>query len=181
MNSPYSKIFIEIMARIKDRVPEIRYINQDIGQLDNYTDRPAVSWPCILIEFEDFNFSDANAGIQIGEGALMIRLAHNPFSDSSSLTENAVREKALQYNELSYKVNQALHGWSGESFGALMRSADNKIPREDGIRLREITYTTVFYDTSASDQYTDGNVTPDFEVDWGGEPLEIDPPPFIPS
>lgn len=181
MNSTFNNIFIEIMARLKQQVPELRYINADLGQLENYTDRPAVSFPCVLIDFEDFDFSDANAGIQIGEGEILIRIADNPFSDSSSLTETAVRQKALKYNEIVWKVNKALHGWSGESFGALMRKADKKVPREDSIRLRETSYVTVFYDTSASDQYTPQDVTPGFNVDWGGEPLEIDPPPFIPE
>jgi hypothetical protein len=172
-------MFTEIMARLEAEVPEVRYINQDLGQLENYTDRPAVSFPCILIDFEDFDFSDMAENTQMGEGTILIKVAMNPFSDSSSLTEQAVRVKALNYNEICWKAHKALQGWQGESFGALMRTADKKVPREDALRVRETLYSCVFQDYTTADTYNTIPVVLEIENDFNS-PEEIEPPPFIP-
>ncbi len=154
MNSPFANMLSEIMARIKSQLPDVRYINADLGQLDFYETRPAVSFPCVLIDFENFTFAHQGEACQMAEGTVKVRLAHTPFSNSSSINDTEVREKALSYLDTEYRLNRALHAWQGESFGYLMRVAADTEKREDDIRVRELRYTTCFQDNSASPTYT---------------------------
>lgn len=153
MNSPFANIFLEVLERLRSEVPEARYINQDVGQLDNYTDRPAVTFPCILTDFQDFNFSEMGEASQMAEGNVVIRLAFNPFSDSSNLSSDVVRTKALAYYDIEWKINKALHGWQGEAFGYLTRKSAITEKRDDNLRVREIIYATCFQDNSAGKVY----------------------------
>ena len=153
MNSPFALMFIEISDRLKTMVPDLRYINQDIGQLEYYESRPSVSFPCVLIDFEGFTFTEEGELSQIAEGDVKIRLAHAPFSDASNLVPDVVRDKALTYYDIEWLVFKALHGWQGDSFGALMRKSANTEKREDNYRVREIVFSTSFQDNSAGNNY----------------------------
>jgi len=151
MNSIFANMYLEIIERIKVKVPEIKYINQDFGQIDNYEERPPVSFPCLLIDFESFGFSDMGSNCQIAEGTVKLRLATAPFSNQSSITPDIVQAKAMAYYELETKLYQALHGWQGNVFGYLMREGVETEKREDELRVRAISFSTCFQDNSATD------------------------------
>ncbi len=52
----------------------------DFSQLENYKEgyRPPVLFPCVLIDFSEWNFDDESKNMQTGEGVIMFRLAHAP-------------------------------------------------------------------------------------------------------
>lgn len=114
MTSPFSTLLIALQDRIKTQIPDIRWIDQDLGQLENYGDRPAVSFPCVLIDFQNFQYEDASDLIQFAEGTVNFRLAFAPFSNTNSLTPVSYQEKALQFYDLEWALYKALHGWKPE-------------------------------------------------------------------
>ncbi|MCC6691351.1 MAG: hypothetical protein IT235_07440 [Bacteroidia bacterium] len=69
MNSPFATIFGAILNQIAATTPEIKYISQDFGQLEDYTHgRPAVAFPCALIDFQNWNFENMSDNTQRAEG-----------------------------------------------------------------------------------------------------------------
>lgn len=139
--SPFANLYLKVMARIKEKVPEVRYIDQDLGQLEHYDIRPAVSFPCVLVDVDSFTFSEAGQIKQIGEGMLIIRLGVPAFSSSNNLAPDAVRLKALEYYLIEEKIHEALHGWSDTGFSRLLRRASKLEERNDpSIRVRVIPY-----------------------------------------
>ena len=51
----------EILQNIQNRlstITEIRYIDEDWGQLDYYSQNMPVQWPCCLIDIQSGNFSN---------------------------------------------------------------------------------------------------------------------------
>src|SRR5690606_7773624 len=114
MTSPFANLYETIIARIKAQVAAVRYVNQDLGQLENYnpnTGRPAVSFPCVLIDFDNFNADDLTDKIQELEGDVIIRIALDTWSNSSSLNNSDTRSKALAYYDIEHAVYKALHAW----------------------------------------------------------------------
>lgn len=162
MDSQFAHMYLEIMARIKDQVPDISYINLDLGQLENYEDRPAVSFPCVLLDFDNFTFSDMLNNSQIAEGTVRVRLAFAPFSNTSSLTPQIAQAKGLNYLEIERNLYKALHGWDGTDFGALMRESVETEKREDPLRVRSMNFSTTFQDNSAGDVF--GAVNPSLVI-----------------
>lgn len=148
--SPEANLYTAIIERITAEVPEIRYIDLDLGQLENYEIRPAVAWPCMLIDLDESKYSDAGSKLhQLADCMITIRLGVVKYTDSNNLTPTNIRPNALKYFELENKVFKALHGWAAPGFNRLLRVGGGTEKRDDDIRVRVSRYSYTFTDTTA--------------------------------
>ena len=148
MNSPFANIFLAIQQQIKTTVPAITYIDQDLGQLKSTT-RPPVSWPCVLIDFEDFDFDNMGSNVQTAKGTVVLRLGFAPYSNSSQVTPSAYTQQALGYYDLEWALHQTIQGWCpGTDYGSLIRTSATTQKRTDNYRVRELRYSIAFEDYS---------------------------------
>ena len=154
MHAPFANLFIALQNRISRNISAITYIDQDLGQLSAKS-RPPVSWPCLLIDFEDFRFKDLSEHVQTAKGTVVLRLGFAPYSATAAATPLHYREQSLSYYDIEWDVNKALQGWSpdGDEFGSLMRISATTQPRTDGYRVRELRYKIAFDDYSAKVQH----------------------------
>lgn len=153
MNSPFAHLFLSLQERIQAEVSAISYIDHDLGQLSNKS-RPPVSWPCVLIDFDDFRFKNLGENVQTAKGIVVLRLAFSPYAASSGITPTAIKEQALNYYDIEWELHKCLHGWSpGEEFGSLSRTSA-LIPHENigNLRIRELRYKISFDDYSTKPQ-----------------------------
>lgn len=151
--SLYAQLLLALYDRIAAEVPEIRYMDQDFGQLEILDElgRPPVSWPCLLFDFTGTNYDQLLQQVQTGNLQLQVRLGFAPYSASNSLAPTDVKKKALQYYELENKVYVALQGWdAGGLCQPFTRTADGTERREDTYRVRVLTFSSQFEDTSAT-------------------------------
>lgn len=162
MNNPFGSLLLQLQTRIKTIATGIREVNEDKGQLEGYDIRPAVSFPCVLIDF-DFQFDDLGDNIQMGNGSVIARLGFPPFSSASSLMPQGVKEKALAYTDYEMQVYQALHGWRPAGFAPLSRRSAVTEKRADTLRVRELRFDTQFEDYSAADEHNRTGID-NFEV-----------------
>ena len=183
MISPFAILFIALQQRIKEKVPSIRWIDQNLGQLES-AERPPVSFPCVLIDFDEWNFEDLSELVQTAAGNIIIRLAFAPFSAINNVTPTAYKLKALQFYEIECQLYKALHGWApsltaemlsdfsndvnddfggmqglledaeGWNFGSLIRTAAITEKREDLFRVRVMPFSLAFEDYSAMRETT---------------------------
>lgn len=149
MNSPFAKIFMSVQQRISSELPAIKYIDQELGQLKAGT-RPPVSWPCVLIDFEDFDFENLSENVQTSKGTIVVRLGFQPYSNSSQITPAPVIEQAISYYDLEWEMHKVLQGWAPDNdFGSLCRVSVTTQKRSDNYRVRELRYSIAFEDYSA--------------------------------
>jgi hypothetical protein len=152
MNAPFANIFLSLQQRIQSQVPAITYIDQDLGQLKTTT-RPPVSWPCVLIDFEDFNFENLGENVQTAKGTVVLRLGFAPHSNSSQLTPAPFIQQAISYYDLEWTLHKAIQGWSpADDLGSLSRTNASTQKRQDNYRIREIRYSLAFEDYSTKPQ-----------------------------
>lgn len=156
--SPFGTLFTAIQDRIKLQVPEIRFIEQDLGQLE--FERPPVVYPCALIDFTDWTFEDAGENLQFAQGSINIRLAFEAFSTTHNITPDTFKNKALHYYDLEWKLYKSLQGWKPEKYGYLLRTAAATEPREDNLRVRVLQFSCGFEDLSAMSKYQKVNLKP---------------------
>lgn len=152
----YSQLLVAIQQRLKEKVPELRYIAEDLGQLEFYDpdagERPPVSWPCALIDFTNATYDDMGGGegMQWATDSIQIRIGFDPYSTANNLVTTEVSGKALRYYELEMAIHQALHGWDG---GGLCQSMSRRTAitekRNDPYRVRVVSFSTSFMDDSA--------------------------------
>lgn len=164
MNSFFAKLFLEIQQKIKTDVSEIRFIEQNFGQYGFEDYRAMVSFPALLIDFSNTNYSALQGDIQLAEATVNIVLLFDPFSQSYNLAPEAVKQKALEYYEIEHKVYKALQGWNTEFCTPLVRTdAKSQNRNEIGLRIRELNFSTEFEDWSLDD---DQSVN--FTIDFNG-------------
>lgn len=143
----FSRCYLDICERIRTEVPEIEWIEQDLGQdaFDKW--RPNVAFPAALIDFPATKY-EAEAGLsQLAETKINIRLLVAPFSQSYDEAPIEVKQDALQYFEIEQKLINALHGWApAEGYcQPLVREAIFSDNRNDlGLRIRSIAFTTCY-------------------------------------
>lgn len=148
--SYYSLLFISLKARIQQSVPEILLVDPEWSQIDNYDTTPAVSWPCVLIDFTPSDFTNENQLVQWCDITVQLRLAYPPVT-----SPDTINAQSLAFYELEGKLYKALQGWqptdeNGNTIGEpLIRLQAATEEREDHIRVRRILFTTEFEDDSA--------------------------------
>lgn len=161
MNNYFGQLFIDLCAYLKTAVPELRWIDQDFGQLEHYQVRPEVSFPCALIDFISAQYSGLANLAQVGEVAVNIRLGFAPFSQSYHAAPLDVKEKALEFYTIEQKVFEALQGWApvkdNDNYTQPFSRQSSQTEQRDGdqqaLRVRVITFTTQFEDNTAPGVY----------------------------
>lgn len=149
MKAPFSDLFMAIQQRIAHDAPSIVHIAHEHGQL-NTKGRPPVSWPCVLIDFEDFKFSNLSEYVQMASGTVVIKLGFAPQSPTTQGTPDPYKLSALSYYSIESELHLALHGWSPveDECGSLCRVSATTQKRTDMYRVRELRYSITFDDYS---------------------------------
>lgn len=146
------QIIVDIKTRLASKVPVLKYIAKNWGQLNFFTREgaPPVRFPCTLVNINSGQFSNIGAQIQEGLLQVVITIACAPASRVSSKAPDQMQDNELFIYELEQQVYKALHGWAGSAnYSALIRVSFSESIREDGIQLLTVTYTTNWQDTDA--------------------------------
>lgn len=166
MASYFGQMLIAIQERMAEMVPEVKWTDQDFGQLEAYEgERPPVLFPCVLIDFDETQYNQDGQLEETGEPLIIFKLGFAPFSASNSATPILYRQKALAFYDIENDIYKAFKGWcpASEICQPLNRvSAATQKGREDTFRVRLITFSTSFQDSEASPVYTKEN--PDLEL-----------------
>ena len=159
VSSPFAQLYVALQQYLKTEVPDIRHIDLELGQLDYYHTRPAVSFPCLFIDFPNTGYEGEGDNVQWADITIVMRLGLDPFSSASSITPDASIEKSLGFFELENQLVAALQGYAPEYneeeiCQPLIRISAGTEVRQDPFRVRKITFTTGGEDVVAQPQTT---------------------------
>lgn len=143
-------------------IPGIEYVAEDWGQLDFYTTRPPVKFPCVLLDAEGADYKDRSRGSQQADASISIRLAdYRPVNVSAQAPDS---EQAFNIYDTMTDIYKALQGLSGPTFTGLARTRLRKAERDDAIRELVMTFRFGFVDDSAVPRLRSVQVTPRIQV-----------------
>ena len=144
-------IYSAVMARIKEKVPTIKWIDWDTGQLEANTERPSVRFPCALITISIPQAKDITETIQDCTTHVVVRLAFDPMERTNSEAADEIRENALQPYDVISDVYAALQGFETQSFHGLSRTSQAKENNRLGLFVYRISFKTDFEDDTAEE------------------------------
>ena len=152
LQSFFAQLLQKLQARIQASVPAIKWIDQDLGQLEHYDIRPAVAWPCVLIDFGNTSYDEMPGNVQWGNASFTLRLGFPSFSPSQAGAPVSVKEQALQYYELEQLLYQAIQGYDADRLiqPATRITAGTERREGDNFRVRVLVFNTTFMDDSAA-------------------------------
>jgi len=157
MQNFFGQLYIDLSNRLKTAVPELKWIDQDFGQLERFDYRPDVAFPCALIDFIQATYSNLSMLAQVGEVSVNIRIGFAPFSQSYQAAPLDVKEKALAYYDIEQKVFEAVQGWNNDFTEPFIRVSATTEQRDNdaiGLRVRVLTFQTGYQDESNVKRYT---------------------------
>lgn len=143
------KDIISNIQNIIATIANIKYVDEDWGQLDDYSPNFPVQWPCCLIDITGGQFSsigmDRSAkpqNRQEGDLAITLRVANLRLTNTSAMAPIRQKDQVRSLHPLIEEIHQAIHGIAPvENGGKLMRSAFRRIRRDDGVQEYQIMYT----------------------------------------
>jgi hypothetical protein len=162
----YQQFILDLQELIDSKVPEFRFVDQNLGQWGNDNFRAAVSFPGILVDFPTTTYSEIASGSDLALNEIKLTLFFDVNSQSYNLAPQTVKVKALQYYELEQKLVAVLKSWQTDYFTPLVRTtAVSRNQNELGMRIRELTFL------SEHEEYLeDCNVTDKvFVIDFTGQ------------
>lgn len=160
----FEKQFIlDLQALLKVKVPEFRFIDQNLGQWGDSNFKAAVSFPGILVDFPNTSYSEIGGGSDLALNMLQFTLLFDVNSQSYNLAPLTVRQKALDYYELEAKLVAVLKSWETDYFTTLSRTAAvSRNQNELGLRIRELTFTSEHEEYLTDETESTIDVTFDF-------------------
>lgn len=155
------EIITAVMQRLKDEVPELRWIDINIGQMA--TENPPVDYPCALVDIPCTDYSDAGGRVQLGKVTLEVELYFIVRTPMNMAAPEAIRQQSLSHFGLATQVYKALQGFSGESFTALSRKRATRT-KDYYPRSFQLSFECSVKDSSAAPVRIKLNVPPRIEV-----------------
>ena len=119
-----------------------------------FDDTNPVTFPCVLIENPEADWTDIAQGVQSGSVLLTFRLAIDCYDDThyGSGTEDRLRERY----ELNNRLYQTLQDLSvSEKMDSMSRVKSRGYTIGGGIKIYETTYKFDFHDESAQERIQD--------------------------
>ena len=149
------QVIQNIQDRLTQAVPALKYVDQDWGQMDLYSN-PPVKYPCALIDIQSAQYTNDGNFIQQGTATVVIRLFDLKLSNSSQGAPANQKENAKKIWQLIEDVNKALHGQNflQEGYGLPMREQMRRTKRKDGCYQTELYYSVQFTDTTCRPELT---------------------------
>lgn len=144
------KDFIESIKTQVGTVPGINFVDENTGQLDDYSPNFPVKWPCVLIDVVDVVYSNMGRNEyrdtenrQRADVMLELRVANLKLTNSSGRAPIAQRNSANSIQDLIDVLHEKIQGFRpvGNS-SKLIRSRRQRIKRDDGVQEYVIYYTS---------------------------------------
>lgn len=141
-----------IVPKIQEKlkvIVDLKYIDENTGQIDSYSPNFPVQWPCALIDITDANFS--NLGInpnkkpknrQLAEMLVEITVANIKLTNTSGLAPINQQNEAWSIFTLLNKIHAELQGFCPtDTSSKLIRVNQHRNRRDDGVQEYKMIYS----------------------------------------
>ena len=143
------KALLEKIQQQVSEIAELKYIDENWGQLDYYSPNMPVQFPCALIDVQQVQFTNLGRDMskkpvqrQIGTVQIKITVANMRLTNSSMQAPRRQKEEVWAIWGIIEKIHQQLHGVSLlPNVSPLIRTSQNRTLRDDGLQEYEVYYS----------------------------------------
>lgn len=147
MNNFFARYYLDLQRTISEKVPLIKWIEQDFGQESNSKLRPSVSFPAALIDFPDTTYENIALGGLTATVEVRVRLLVAVYSQSYETAPDGAKQDAMQYFELEHCLTKTLHGWQpddGYAQPLMLSGVSTSNNNTNGLRIRTLRFSTSY-------------------------------------
>lgn len=128
------------LIELLEEIPEIKYVDLNCGQLQ--MEKPPLAYPAVLIKMNSRIIDNVQDLFQIKGGDFELLLCAKMLSESNSLAPEEVREKSLDYFDLSDKIYKKIQGYEDSTFDAFAWKNANDQSLRKGLKTVAQTFET---------------------------------------
>ena len=139
----------KLVAHINEQMPELSMVDEDYGQLENLEDDNRdmypITFPAVLIENTETEWSNLSGRRQKGDALFRVRLIIDCYDDTHAEcgTQYAVEER----EDMRSRLHTILQGFRPVDDGVLIRKRSKFFTWYHGIKVYEMTYACVVTET----------------------------------
>lgn len=128
---------------------EIKYVDENWGQLDLYGNEIPVKWPCTLISLSSAVFSNIGTdpkalpvNRQEATANIEITVAKLKLTNSSFKAPMVQKLQSWEVWDIVQSIHNQLHGWNPiPGTGKLIRTGISQVRRDDGVQEIRVMYS----------------------------------------
>ncbi len=174
-------ILTTITEALQD-ISQLKYIDRNWGQLDDYGSYPPAQWPAALVDIAEVRYSQGLRGTQLANATVEVTLAWQRMNNTSAQVASATKQEVYDMMDLIDAVSEVLHGYGTADMQPLQRIYLRKVRVNKGLEVYELGFTTAW---TVSIPAATAQVQPNIAIDVSpinpGEPyMDIDPAPEPP-
>jgi hypothetical protein len=141
------ELLLAVTDRLNSEVPALRWVDAEEGQLSRGEQRPAVAFPCALVDIAYTECMTLPGGSQRIKAQITCKVAFSSAGSTHAAAPRKVREQALAYMDILHEVHVALQWWTGGGrFNPMCRVRCTPEKRSDGLKVYNVVYRTEFQD-----------------------------------
>lgn len=134
-------------------IPELKYVDEDWGQLDYYSPNFPVQWPCVLIDIAAANFDNLGQDKtatpvhrQTAASSISLTVANLKLTNTSGKAPLLQKTQARSIWEIIDLIHAKIQGVNAnETSGKLVRTALQRIKRDDGVQEYTVIYSLALH------------------------------------
>lgn len=173
----WTDLYTEIAEKVKDKLPEIEWVDLWHDQISYLTEELPFSTPALFIGFSTIAIDDRGLLAQECDVQIDFYLFYETFSDTYHGSYN--KERALDYLNTLTRLHALFHGRSGTNYSEMRRVDMRREESGDAGNLYRISFQCKVVDYSAQvlyDEMQDPNR--DLQIEKGSTPNKENEPPL---
>ncbi len=142
-------LIYNLIGLISQEMPELRTVDEDYGQLENLRneqeDMYPLTFPAVLIDAPETEWSNASQGCQEGTAWLRVRLILDCYDDTHAGSDTT--DGILARHETCQQLHHLVSGFRPVGMGEMVRTKSKFYTWSFGLKVYETTYTCAVEDT----------------------------------
>ena len=139
----------KLVAHINEQMPELSMVDEDYGQLENLEDDNRdmypITFPAVLIENTETEWSNLSGRSQKGDALFRVRLIIDCYDDTHA--ECGTQYDVEEREDMRSRLHTILQGFRPVDDGVLIRKRSKFFTWYHGIKVYEMTYACVVTET----------------------------------
>ena len=141
-------LLYHLIDHIKEKMPSLSLVDEDYGQLEAIdkedVDTYPVTFPCVLIDIPETEWSNLSGKSQKGKAKVNVRLVIDCYDDTHC--GSGTEEKMLERAEMVKELHKILQGYRPDEDGELTREKSRFYTWSHGIKVYEMLYSVAATD-----------------------------------
>ncbi|MDL2315050.1 hypothetical protein LJC16_02190 [Bacteroidales bacterium OttesenSCG-928-C19] len=156
------RLFEAIADRLEDKIPELKWIDWEAGQIDYQDEEYPFQFPCCFIDIEGVEWGNVGERLMIGKATVNLRVCFDIYEDFNNKSPD--RKHALKHLRLINKIQKHIQHFSGEHFNQLNKVRTFPDKRADQYKCINLVYQCGIRDNFGMVDYEKVKATPKIAV-----------------